>query len=44
METVFYACADKAGVDLRLVQIPMVEDKMPSEYIDIIVDALKVTP
>ena len=40
MDCLFY----NAQVDLEVVRVPLQEDQMPTEYIDVIVDILKTEP
>ena len=35
---------DNAQVELEVVRVPLQEDQMPTEYIDVIVDILKTEP
>ena len=44
LEAVYNYCREKCEVDLKVVRIPLQEDQMPTEYIDIIVDSLKNEP
>ena len=44
LEAVYEYCRDKCNVDLVVVRIPVQEDQMPAEHIDVIIDALKDEP
>jgi len=44
LEAVYDYCRDKCNVDLVVVRIPVQEDQMPAEHIDVIIDALKDEP
>merc|ERR1712001_668088 len=45
LESVYTYCREKCNVDLQVVRIPMVEDRMPPDYsFDAIVETLKIEP
>ena len=41
LDSVYKYCREKCNVNLEVIRIPVVEDQMPVEYMDAIIDALK---